>query len=101
MAGERSGKCGFSGKVRFFGIDVHLEFCEIAVAEGSKVSQVGRIASTPEAIREFALDLGGEDQVVLDASGSVMAIARILRKATSGGSSSLTRRRRARSLTRA
>jgi hypothetical protein len=84
MAGERSGKCGFSGKVRFFGIDVHLEFCEIAVAEGSKVSQVGRIASTPEAIREFALDLGGEDQVVLDASGSVMAIARILRESNVG-----------------
>jgi len=37
--------------VRFFGIDVHLEFCEVAVAEGGKVSHVGRIASTPEAIR--------------------------------------------------
>ncbi len=39
--------------MRFFGIDVHLEFCEVAVAEGGKVSQAGRIASTPEAIREF------------------------------------------------
>ena len=70
--------------MRFFGIDVHLEFCEVAVAEGGKVSQVGRIASTPEAIREFAWDLGGEDQVVLDASGSVMAIARILRESNVG-----------------
>jgi hypothetical protein len=25
--------------MRFFGIDVHLEFCEVAVAEGGKVSQ--------------------------------------------------------------
>jgi hypothetical protein len=33
--------------VRFFGLDVHLDFCEIAVAEGGKVSQLGRIASTP------------------------------------------------------
>ena len=40
--------------MRYFGVDVHLEFCEVAVAEGGKVSQVGRIASTPEAIREFA-----------------------------------------------
>jgi transposase len=40
--------------VRFFGLDVHLDFCEVAVAEGGKVSRVGRIASTPEAIREFA-----------------------------------------------
>ncbi len=70
--------------MRFFGIDVHLEFCEVAVAEGGKVSQVGRIASTPEAIREFARGLGGEDQVVLDASGSVMAIARILRESNIG-----------------
>jgi transposase len=70
--------------VRFFGIDVHLEFCEVAVAEGGKVSQVGRIASTPGAIREFARGLGGEDQVVLDASGSVMAIARIVRESNVG-----------------
>jgi len=47
-----------------------LEFCEIAVAEDGRVSQVGRIASTPEAIREFAAGLGSEDQVVLDASAA-------------------------------
>ncbi|MGH2854023.1 MAG: IS110 family transposase [Solirubrobacteraceae bacterium] len=70
--------------MRFFGVDVHLDFCEIAVAEGGKVTQFGRIASTPEAIREFASGLGGEDQVVLDASGSVMAIARILRESNVG-----------------
>jgi transposase len=70
--------------LRYFGIDVHLEFCEIAVAEDGRVSQVGRIASTPEAIREFAAGLGSEDQVVLDASGSVMAIARILRESNVG-----------------
>ena len=40
--------------MRFFGLDVHLDFCEVAVAEDGKVSQLGRIASTPEAIREFA-----------------------------------------------
>ena len=70
--------------MRYFGVDVHLEFCEIAVAEEGKVSQVGRMASTPEAIREFAAGLGSEDQVVLDASGSVMAIARILRESNVG-----------------
>jgi transposase len=70
--------------LRYFGVDVHLEFCEIAVAEDGRVSQVGRIASTPEAIREFAAGLGSEDEVVLDASGSVMAIARILRESNVG-----------------
>ena len=48
------------------------------------MSQVGRIASTLEAIREFAAGLGSEDEVVLDASGSVMAIARILRESNVG-----------------
>jgi len=70
--------------LRYFGVDVHLEFCEIAVCEDGRVSQVGRIASTPEAIREFAAGLGSEDEVVLDASGSVMAIARILRESNVG-----------------
>lgn len=51
--------------VRFFGLDVHLDFCEVAVAEGGRVSRVGRIANTPEAIREFAVSLDGSDQVVL------------------------------------
>ena len=64
------------------------------------MSQVGRIASTPEAIRDFAAGLGSEDQVVLDASGSVMAIARILRESNVGRVWSLMRRRRVRSLTR-
>jgi hypothetical protein len=54
--------CGRERKLRYFGVDVHLEFCEIAVCEDGRVSQVGRIASTPEAIREFAAGLGSEDE---------------------------------------
>jgi transposase len=73
-----------SGVVRFFGMDVHLDFCEVAVAEGGSVSRVGRIASTPEAISEFAGGLGGDDQVVLEASGSAMMIARLLRQSSVG-----------------
>lgn len=69
---------------RFFGVDVHLEFCEIAVCQGGKVSRLGRIASTPEGVGEFAVGLGSEDQVALDASGGVMAIARILRQSSVG-----------------
>ena len=70
--------------MRFFGLDVHLDFCEVAVAEGGRVSRVGRIASTPEAIREFARDLTGEDQVVLEASCGAMMIARLLRESDVG-----------------
>ena len=68
--------------MRFFGLDVHLDFCEVAVAEGGRVSRVGRIASTPEAIREFAAGLKRSDQVVLEASCGAMMIARLLEEAT-------------------
>jgi transposase len=70
--------------VRFFGLDVHLDFCEAAVAEGGRVSRVGRIASTPEAIREFAAGLKSDDQVVLEASCGAMMIARLLEESDVG-----------------
>jgi transposase len=63
---------------RSFGLDVHLDFCEVAVCEDGRVSQLGRIASTPEAIREFAAGLTDGDQVVLEASCGAMRIARLL-----------------------
>jgi transposase len=64
--------------VRFFGLDVHLDFCEVAVAEGDgRVSRVGRIGSSPDAIREFAAGLRRDDQVVLQASCGAMMIARL------------------------
>jgi transposase len=63
---------------RSFGLDVHLDFCEVAVWEDGRVSQLGRIASTPEAIREFAGGLGSSDQVALEASCGAMRIARLL-----------------------
>ena len=63
---------------RSFGLDVHLDFIEVAVCEDGRVSQLGRIASTPEAIREFAAGLNDSDQVVLEASCGATRIARLL-----------------------
>ncbi len=70
--------------MRFFGLDVHLDFCEVAVIEDGQLSRIGRIDSTPEAIREFASGLGGDDQIVLEASGSAMMVARLLRESDVG-----------------
>ncbi len=70
--------------LRSFGLDVHLDFCEVAVCEDGRVSQLGRIASTPEAICEFARGLSSEDQVVLEASCGAMMIARLLRVSAVG-----------------
>src|SRR5271168_3010390 len=58
--------------------------CGISVLMFTWNSARSRFASTPAAIREFAAGLGSEDEVVLDASGSVMAIARILRESNVG-----------------
>src|SRR5579863_5622998 len=65
---------------RSFGLDIHLDFCEAAVYENGRVSALGRFASTPEAIREFAASLTASDQIALEASCGAVAIARLLRE---------------------
>jgi hypothetical protein len=40
--------------VRAIGLDVHCEFCEVAIAEGGEVRSAGRIETKPEALRLFA-----------------------------------------------
>lgn len=65
---------------RSFGLDVHLDFCEVAVCEDNQVSRLGRVASTPKAIREFAAGLRAGDQVALEASCGAMMIAGLLRE---------------------
>lgn len=69
---------------RSFGLDVHLDFCEVAVWQDGQICQLGRIASTPEAIREFAAGLGASDQIALEASCGAMRIARLLREGPVG-----------------
>lgn len=87
--------------MRFFGLDVHLDFCEVAVVDGGRVSRVGRIVSTPEAIREFAAGLRSDDQVVLEASCGAMMIARLLEEGDVGRVVVCNAGRRERSRTRA
>jgi transposase len=65
---------------RCVGLDVHREFAQVAVWEAGVVRQVGRIATTPEALRLFADSLGPEDEVALEATGNTHAIARLLER---------------------
>src|SRR5262245_20992191 len=51
-------------RVRAIGLDVHRDFCEVAIAERGKVRSAGRIATRPEVIELFAQSLGGDDRVV-------------------------------------
>jgi len=63
---------------RAIGLDVHLDFCEIAICEEGKVRSAGRVASTPEALRVLAESLLPTDRVALEVTGSSWEILRIL-----------------------
>jgi transposase len=63
---------------RAIGLDVHLDFCEIAVCEDGKVRSAGRVASTPEALKVLAESLLATDRVALEVTGSSWEILRIL-----------------------
>jgi transposase len=64
--------------VRFIGLDVHKDFCEVAVVEGDVCRSGPPVRSTPVDLEVFAQSLGPTDQVVLEATGGALAIARIL-----------------------
>jgi transposase len=64
---------------RFVGLDVHRDFCEVAVVEDGKVRSGGRVATTPEALTLLGESLGAEDEVVLEATANALGIAQLLR----------------------
>jgi transposase len=64
--------------VRAVGLDVHLDFCEVAVVEDGEVRSAGRIETKPEQIELFAGSLGPDDRVALEVTGNAWEIARIL-----------------------
>jgi transposase len=64
--------------MRFIALDVHRDFCEVAIAEGRRVRRAGRVETTPSTLELFARSLAADDQVVLEATGNALAIARII-----------------------
>jgi transposase len=63
---------------RCIGLDVHRDFAQVAIWQAGVVSQGGRFATTPEAVRAFADGLGPDDEVALEATGNTWAIATVL-----------------------
>ena len=63
---------------RAVGVDVHREFCEVAVCEEGQTRSAGRVPSTPEGIRTLANSLSPSDRVALEVTGSCWEVARIL-----------------------
>ena len=65
--------------MRFIGMDVHRDFCEVAIAEpDGQVRSAGRIASTLEDLELFAQSLGADDIVALEATSGAGLIAELI-----------------------
>jgi transposase len=65
-------------KVRDIGLDVHRDFCEVAIAGAGKLRSAERIGTTPEALELFAQSLGRDDRVALEVTGNAWEVARII-----------------------
>jgi transposase len=63
---------------RFIGLDVHRDFCEVAISEGGPARSAGRVAARREPLTLFARSLVPTDRVVLEATGNALTIARII-----------------------
>jgi transposase len=63
---------------RAIGLDVHREFCVVAICEDGRVRSGGRVPSTPEGLRALAESLLGTDRVALEVTASCWEVARIL-----------------------
>jgi transposase len=69
---------------RAIGLDVHRDFCEVAIVESGALRSAGRIATTPEALELFAHSLAPTDRVALEVTGSAWEIARLLEPHVAG-----------------
>jgi transposase len=64
--------------MRSIALDVHRDFCEVAIKEGEEVRPAGRIKTTRADLGLFARSLGADDRVALEASGPALRMARII-----------------------
>jgi transposase len=63
---------------RAIGLDVHRDFCVVAICEDGRVRSGARVPSTPEGLTLLAQSLGKSDRVALEVTGSCWEVARIL-----------------------
>jgi transposase len=59
-------------------MDVHRDFCEVAIVQAGEVRSAGRIETSPEVLELFAASLAPDDWVVLEVTSNAAEIARIL-----------------------
>jgi hypothetical protein len=65
-------------EVRAVALDVHRDFCEVAIVAESRLRSAVRIQTRPEALELFAQSVDARDWVALEVTGNAWAIARIV-----------------------
>jgi len=70
--------------MRFIGLDVHRDWCDVAIYEDGKVRSAGRITTVPDQLQLFAQSLGPDDRVALETTGNALSIARIIEPHVAG-----------------
>jgi transposase len=63
---------------RGIGLDVHRDFCVVAICEDGKVRSGGRVPSTPEGLRALAASLLSSDRIALEVTASCWEVTRTL-----------------------
>src|SRR5437899_754908 len=66
------------GYMRSIALDVHRDFCEVAIKDESGLRLAGRVKTSLRDLELFAQSLAPDDQVALEATGPALQIARIL-----------------------
>ncbi|HEV7882011.1 MAG TPA: IS110 family transposase [Solirubrobacteraceae bacterium] len=64
--------------MRGFGLDVHRDFCEVAIAEQGKIRSAGKIATRVSSLELFAQSLAPDDVVALEATTGTDKIVSVL-----------------------
>ena len=80
--------------MRAVGLDVHRDFCEVAIVDGGPAAVGGPDQDRPEELELFAQSLDPRDRVALEVTGNAWAIAADPRAARRAGDRRLAERHR-------
>lgn len=59
-------------------MDIHRDFCEVAISEGGKARSAGRVSTDRETLTMFGQSLASDDKVIVESTGNALEIARVL-----------------------
>jgi transposase len=62
----------------YVGLDVHRDYCEVAIATAGEVCPRGRIATSPAVLESWARRMGQHATIALEATANALAIARVI-----------------------